>query len=390
MESIMATTKTAEEIFDEKIENASNKNYNLIPKEIQTELMAAAFDATKESPKEIREAVGEAVADANKAIGNMTKSENYFTPNPDCWKNLYKMQVKVAKEALRMVKEASKNRVDQAVSKVETNAASLTNVASEAIAQIKKIPETLSRESVDMEYEALAFRRLNDNMKEDMAIIEKLRKETEDLKLQEFYAQILEENRQARQHMMEFLAMSKNTELNTVHPERMNEFLVAAKEAYTNTVKTVSVYMSGFKQAAKTRATNMQKNCLKSIRDALKKCNVFLKSTMDKVKKEVNERVATGKKVYTAVSRLRPALSVNVGITSTDTKENMVDKYINTERTKPIEQMINRMARSGMTMKDIERQKAAFLEGVSKSFDAAMQKPEVKKITATNTVALAH
>ena len=233
------------------------------------------------------------------------------------------------------------------------------------------------------------FRKMNEEMKRNIQALEKLKKEAEDKELATFYDKIIADYKLSRQMMSEYFSIAKDREREDVHPFRMSEYLDSAKQAYTSTLKSTSAYMTSVRSSVKNKSISFQKKIIQNIRRAFDRCNSFLKNNLMKVKKEVRNRIETGKKVYTEVSQLRPALSINVGVVKKDMKNDMVDKYINTERTKPIEQMLHRMAKSGMTSADIQRQKAAFLEGVSKAFDAAVKVPEVKKIVASNELAMA-
>lgn len=388
------------------LEDATNESYPDDCLDCQEEIEEAAKDATKECPQEIQQAISSAVDDAKASMSDMVKTEAYFTPKPSCWQELYTNEVKHVKDTLGVVKELSKNSVASAVNKVDEKKTALLDAATGAIAALQAIPEQLSKESNQIEMDALRFSRMNEEMKQSMRNLEKFKKETKEL--HDFYAglygseqademidkrckqfdECIEANKMCRKMMSQFIALAKDKET-PVHPVRMSEYLNAAKESYTSTMKEATAHMASIRSAVKAKAWDMQNSLLDRVKHTFTKCSSYLSQKLQEVKAEVRARANTGKKIYQAVSRLRPAVSLHIGMTDTATKENMVDKYINTERTKPIEQMINRMARSGMTMDAISRQKAAFLEGVSKSFDAAMQQSEVKKIVATNTVALA-
>lgn len=385
---ILMAASTYEE-FEDKLENASNKFYPQVAADLQNEISSVAIDATQDSPKEIHDAIMETVHEANDSIQNMVKTEMYFTPNPTCWQDLYKNEIQHAKDTLKIVKDLSKESVDAVKNKANDKVNSLEDAASTAIMALKKIPEQLARESNRMELSGIMFRKMNEEMKRNIQALEKLKKEAEDKELATFYDKIIADYKLSRQMMSKYFSIAKDREREDVHPFRMSEYLDSAKQAYTSTLKSTSAYMTSVRSSVKNKSISFQKKILQNIRRAFDRCNSFLKNNLMKVKKEVRNRIETGKKVYTEVSQLRPALSINVGVVKKDMKNDMVDKYINTERTKPIEQMLHRMAKSGMTNADIQRQKAAFLEGVSKAFDAAVKVPEVKKIVASNELAMA-
>ena len=216
------------------------------------------------------------------------------------------------------------------------------------------------------------IQRIQKNLKE----IQNMMAYAQDPEIQKKGEGILEDTVEMMKNFGEMYALSQEPS-KKFRPFRVAEHMEAAKDAIHKTRVEMDTYLTTAKTAVATRSESVLKNMIGKLQKAAKKGRSF----MTGLKNSISRGIQKGKDAYSAISKMHLALVLEKEEPS-KLEEVEIMKPENLQRM--ADDMVEKMAKAGMTQAEIEAFSKNFVKDVQKKLDAATKKPQTQEMTKEN------
>lgn len=362
--------------FNERLQKANGEEYEKIPEELKQETQAHVEEATAQATPVIRNTVQKAADTLYEKVDETREKEQYFTPSPKTWQEFKRSEMAHIHQAL--------NSLGELVGKSATNAKeNLTNRLDEVMDRTTKVVHSLRHATSFLHREQKRIETESLEMNEDIQRIQKNLKElqnmmayAQDPEIQKKGEGILKETVEMMKNFGEMYALSQDRS-KKYRPFRVAEHMEAARDAIHKTRIEMDTYLTTAKTAVATKSESVLKNMIGKIQKAAKKGRSFMTS----LKESVSRGIQKGKDAYSTISKMHLALVL---------EKEEPSKIEDVEITKPeslqrmTDDMVEKMAKSGMTQEQIEAFSKNFVKEVQKKLDAATKKPQTQEMTKEN------
>lgn len=362
--------------FNERLQKANGEEYEKIPEELKQETQAHVEEATAQATPAIRNTVQKAADTLYEKVDETREKEQYYTPSPKTWQELKRSEMTHIHQAL--------NSLGELVGKSATNAKeNLTNRLDEVMDRTTKVVHSLRHATSFLHREQKRIETESLEMNEDIQRIQKNLKElqnmmayAQDPEIQKKGEGILRETVEMMKNFGEMYALSQDRS-KKYRPFRVAEHMEAARDAIHKTRIEMDTYLTTAKTAVATKSESVLKNMIGKIQKAAKKGRSFMTS----LKESVSRGIQKGKDAYSTISKMHLALVL---------EKEEPSKIEDVEITKPeslqrmTDDMVEKMAKSGMTQEQIEAFSKNFVKEVQKKLDAATKKPQTQEMTKEN------
>lgn len=362
--------------FNERLQKANGEEYEKIPEELKQETQAHVEEATAQATPVIRNTVQKAADTLYEKVDETREKEQYFTPSPKTWQEFKRSEMAHIHQAL--------NSLGELVGKSATNAKeNLTNRLDEVMDRTTKVVHSLRHATSFLHREQKRIETESLEMNEDIQRIQKNLKElqnmmayAQDPEIQKKGEGILKETVEMMKNFGEMYALSQDRS-KKYRPFRVAEHMEAARDAIHKTRIEMDTYLTTAKTAVATKSESVLKNMIGKLQKAAKKGRSFMTS----LKESVSRGIQKGKDAYSTISKMHLALVL---------EKEEPSKIEDIEITKPeslqrmTDDMVEKMAKSGMTQEQIEAFSKNFVKEVQKKLDAATKKPQTQEMTKEN------
>lgn len=362
--------------FNERLQKANGEEYEKIPEELKQETQAHVEEATAQATPAIRNTVQKAADTLYEKVDETREKEQYYTPSPKTWQEFKRSEMTHIHQAL--------NSLGGLVGKSATNAKeNLTNRLDEVMDRTTKVVHSLRHATSFLHREQKRIETESLEMNEDIQRIQKNLKElqnmmayAQDPEIQKKGEGILKETVEMMKNFGEMYALSQDRS-KKYRPFRVAEHMEAARDAIHKTRIEMDIYLTTAKTAVATKSESVLKNMIGKIQKAAKKGRSFMTS----LKESVSRGIQKGKDAYSTISKMHLALVL---------EKEEPSKIEDVEITKPeslqrmTDDMVEKMAKSGMTQEQIEAFSKNFVKEVQKKLDAATKKPQTQEMTKEN------
>lgn len=362
--------------FNERLQKANGEEYEKIPEELKQETQAHVEEATAQATPVIRNTVQKAADTLYEKVDETREKEQYFTPSPKTWQEFKRSEMAHIHQAL--------NSLGELVGKSATNAKeNLTNRLDEVMDRTTKVVHSLRHATSFLHREQKRIETESLEMNEDIQRIQKNLKElqnmmayAQDPEIQKKGEGILKETVEMMKNFGEMYALSQDRS-KKYRPFRVAEHMEAARDAIHKTRIEMDTYLTTAKTAVATKSESVLKNMIGKLQKAAKKGRSFMTS----LKESVSRGIQKGKDAYSTISKMHLALVL---------EKEEPSKIEDVEITKPeslqrmTDDMVEKMAKSGMTQEQIEAFSKNFVKEVQKKLDAATKKPQTQEMTKEN------
>lgn len=362
--------------FNERLQKANGEEYEKIPEELKQETQAHVEEATAQATPAIRNTVQKAADTLYEKVDETREKEQYYTPSPKTWQEFKRSEMTHIHQAL--------NSLGELVGKSATNAKeNLTNRLDEVMDRTTKVVHSLRHATSFLHREQKRIETESLEMNEDIQRIQKNLKElqnmmayAQDPEIQKKGEDILKETVEMMKNFGEMYALSQDRS-KKYRPFRVAEHMEAARDAIHKTRIEMDTYLTTAKTAVATKSESVLKNMIGKIQKAAKKGRSFMTS----LKESVSRGIQKGKDAYSTISKMHLALVL---------EKEEPSKIEDVEITKPeslqrmTDDMVEKMAKSGMTQEQIEAFSKNFVKEVQKKLDAATKKPQTQEMTKEN------
>ena len=362
--------------FNERLQKANGEEYEKIPEELKQETQAHVEEATAQATPVIRNTVQKAADTLYEKVDETREREQYYTPSPKTWQDFKRSEMTHIHQAL--------NSLGELVGKSATNAKeNLTNRLDEVMDRTTKVVHSLRHATSFLHREQKRIETESLEMNEDIQRIQKNLKElqnmmayAQDPEIQKKGEGILKETVEMMKNFGEMYALSQDRS-KKYRPFRVAEHMEAARDAIHKTRIEMDTYLTTAKTAVATKSESVLKNMIGKIQKAAKKGRLFMTS----LKESVSRGIQKGKDAYSTISKMHLALVL---------EKEEPSKIEDVEITKPeslqrmTDDMVEKMAKSGMTQEQIEAFSKNFVKEVQKKLDAATKKPQTQEMTKEN------
>lgn len=362
--------------FNERLQKANGEEYEKIPEELKQETQAHVEEATAQATPVIRNTVQKAADTLYEKVDETREKEQYFTPSPKTWQEFKRSEMTHIHQAL--------NSLGELVGKSATNAKeNLTNRLDEVMDRTTKVVHSLRHATSFLHREQKRIETESLEMNEDIQRIQKNLKElqnmmayAQDPEIQKKGEGILKETVEMMKNFGEMYSLSQDRS-KKYRPFRVAEHMEAARDAIHKTRIEMDTYLTTAKTAVATKSESVLKNMIGKIQKAAKKGRSFMTS----LKESVSRGIQKGKDAYSTISKMHLALVL---------EKEEPSKIEDVEITKPeslqrmTDDMVEKMAKSGMTQEQIEAFSKNFVKEVQKKLDAATKKPQTQEMTKEN------
>lgn len=362
--------------FNERLQKANGEEYEKIPEELKQETQAHVEEATAQATPAIRNTVQKAADTLYEKVDETREKEQYYTPSPKTWQEFKRSEMTHIHQAL--------NSLGELVGKSATNAKeNLTNRLDEVMDRTTKVVHSLRHATSFLHREQKRIETESLEMNEDIQRIQKNLKElqnmmayAQDPEIQKKGEGILKETVEMMKNFGEMYALSQDRS-KKYRPFRVAEHMEAARDAIHKTRIEMDTYLTTAKTAVATKSESVLKNMIGKIQKAAKKGRSFMTS----LKESVSRGIQKGKDAYSTISKMHLALVL---------EKEEPSKIEDVEITKPeslqrmTDDMVEKMAKFGMTQEQIEAFSKNFVKEVQKKLDAATKKPQTQEMTKEN------
>ena len=362
--------------FNERLQKANGEEYEKIPEELKQETQAHVEEATAQATPAIRNTVQKAADTLYEKVDETREKEQYYTPSPKTWQEFKRSEMTHIHQAL--------NSLGELVGKSATNAKeNLTNRLDEVMDRTTKVVHSLRHATSFLHREQKRIETESLEMNEDIQRIQKNLKElqnmmayAQDPEIQKKGEGILKETVEMMKNFGEMYALSQDRS-KKYRPFRVAEHMEAARDAIHKTRIEMDTYLTTAKTAVATKSESVLKNMIGKIQEAAKKGRSFMTS----LKESVSRGIQKGKDAYSTISKMHLALVL---------EKEEPSKIEDVEITKPeslqrmTDDMVEKMAKFGMTQEQIEAFSKNFVKEVQKKLDAATKKPQTQEMTKEN------
>lgn len=362
--------------FNERLQKANGEEYEKIPEELKQETQAHVEEATAQATPVIRNTVQKAADTLYEKVDETREKEQYYTPSPKTWQEFKRSEMTHIHQAL--------NSLGELVGKSATNAKeNLTNRLDEVMDRTTKVVHSLRHATSFLHREQKRIETESLEMNEDIQRIQKNLKElqnmmayAQDPEIQKKGEGILKETVEMMKNFGEMYALSQDRS-KKYRPFRVAEHMEAARDAIHKTRIEMDTYLTTAKTAVATKSESVLKNMIGKIQKAAKKGRSFMAS----LKESVSRGIQKGKDAYSTISKMHLALVL---------EKEEPSKIEDVEITKPeslqrmTDDMVEKMAKYGMTQEQIEAFSKNFVKEVQKKLDAATKKPQTQEMTKEN------
>lgn len=362
--------------FVARLQKANGEEYAKIPEEFKQETQAHVEEATAQAPPVVRNSVQQEANKLYDKIDETREKEQYYTPSPKTWQEFKRSEMAHINQALNSlgklvgksatnVKENMTSRLDEVMDRTTKVIHSFRHAASFLHREQKRI-ET---ESLEMNED---IQRIQKNLKE----IQNMMAYAQDPEIQKKGEGILEDTVEMMKNFGEMYALSQEPS-KKFRPFRVAEHMEVAKDAIHKTRVEMDTYLTTAKTAVATRSESVLKNMIGKLQKAAKKGRSF----MTGLKNSISRGIQKGKDAYSAISKMHLALVLEKEEPS-KLEEVEIMKPENLQRM--ADDMVEKMAKAGMTQAEIEVFSKNFVKDVQKKLDAATKKPQTQEMTKEN------
>ena len=362
--------------FAARLQKANGEEYAKIPEEFKQETQAHVEEATAQAPPVVRNSVQQEANKLYDKVDETREKEQYYTPSPKTWQEFNRSEMAHVNQALNSlgklvgksatnVKENMTSRLDEVMDRTTKVIHSFRHAASFLHREQKRI-ET---ESLEMNED---IQRIQKNLKE----IQNMMAYAQDPEIQKKGEGILEDTVEMMKNFGEMYALSQEPS-KKFRPFRVAEHMEAAKDAIHKTRVEMDTYLTTAKTAVATRSESVLKNMIGKLQKAAKKGRSF----MTGLKNSISRGIQKGKDAYSAISKMHLALVLEKEEPS-KLEEVEIMKPENLQRM--ADDMVEKMAKAGMTQAEIEAFSKNFVKDVQKKLDAATKKPQTQEMTKEN------
>lgn len=362
--------------FIARLQKANGEEYAKIPEEFKQKTQAHVEEATAQAPPVIRNSVQQEANKLYDKVDETREKEQYYTPSPKTWQEFKRSEMAHVNQALNSlsklvgksatnVKENMTSRLDEVMDRTTKVIHSFRHAASFLHREQKRI-ET---ESLEMNED---IQRIQKNLKE----IQNMMAYAQDPEIQKKGEGILKDTVEMMKNFGEMYALSQEPS-KKFRPFRVAEHMEAAKDAIHKTRVEMDTYLTTAKTAVATRSESVLKNMIGKLQKAAKKGRSF----MTGLKNSISRGIQKGKDAYSAISKMHLALVLEKEEPS-KLEEVEIMKPENLQRM--ADDMVEKMAKAGMTQAEIEAFSKNFVKDVQKKLDAATKKPQTQEMTKEN------
>ena len=362
--------------FAARLQKANGEEYAKIPEEFKQETQAHVEEATAQAPPVVRNSVQQEANKLYDKVDETREKEQYYTPSPKTWQEFKRSEMAHVNQAL--------NSLGKLVGKSATNAKeNMTSRLDEVMDRTTKVIHSFRHAASFLHHEQKRIETESLEMNEDIQRIQKNLKEiqnmmayAQDPEIQKKGEGILEDTVEMMKNFGEMYALSQEPS-KKFRPFRVAEHMAAAKDAIHKTRVEMDTYLTTAKTEVATRSESVLKNMIGKLQKAAKKGRSF----MTGLKNSISCGIQKGKDAYSAISKMHLALVLEKEEPS-KLEEVEIMKPENLQRM--ADDMVEKMAKAGMTQAEIEAFSKNFVKDVQKKLDAATKKPQTQEMTKEN------
>lgn len=362
--------------FAARLQKANGEEYAKIPEEFKQETQAHVEEATAQAPPVVRNSVQQEANKLYDKVDETREKEQYYTPSPKTWQEFKRSEMAHVNQALnslgKLVGKSATNVKENMTSRLDE----VMNRTTKVIHSFRHAASFLHREQKRIETESLEMnediQRIQKNLKE----IQNMMAYAQDPEIQKKGEDILKDTVEMMKNFGEMYALSQEPS-KKFRPFRVAEHMEAAKDAIHKTRVEMDTYLTTAKTAVATRSESVLKNMIGKLQKAAKKGRSF----MTGLKNSISRGIQKGKDAYSAISKMHLALVLEKEEPS-KLEEVEIMKPENLQRM--ADDMVEKMAKAGMTQAEIEAFSKNFVKDVQKKLDAATKKPQTQEMTKEN------